>query len=111
MLTLEQKQAVDAAVSGHNMLLCGQAGTGKSFTLKSIYRTLRNDGKRVALLCTTGMACLQFSDCDAKTVHRYDKTIVIIFMHYVIYQCNVLCHSSVLKLFIIHSHVIFPRPN
>jgi len=35
---------------------------------------------------------------------------VIIFMHYVIYLCNVLCPSSVLKLFIIHSHVIFPRP-
>jgi len=84
MLTLEQKQAMDAAVSGHTMLLCGQAGTGKSFTLKSIYRTLRNDGKRVALLCTTGMACLQFSDSDAKTVHRYDRTIC----HYF----NALCY-------------------
>ena len=36
---------------------------------------------------------------------------VIILMHYVIYLCNVLWHSSVLKLFINHSPVIFPRPN
>ena len=84
MLNFEQSKALSAAVSGHNVLICGQAGTGKSHTLKTIVNSLRKE-KRVSLLCSTGMACLQVKEHDAKTVHRYDCRLFISLFDYFYY--------------------------
>ena len=37
----------------HNLILAGQAGTGKTFVLKEVARDLKFLEKRVAILCTT----------------------------------------------------------
>lgn len=86
MLNFEQSKALSAAVSGHNVLICGQAGTGKSHTLKTIVNCLRKE-KRVSLLCSTGMACLQFREHDAKTVHRYDLQLFHFFIRLFFIMC------------------------
>ena len=45
-------------------------GTGKTFAIKEICRRLKRK-KEVALLCSTGMRCLQFLEEGAQTVHRW----------------------------------------
>ena len=70
MLNLEQSRALSAAKAGHNLLICGQAGTGKTFVVKKILKDLRRT-RSVSVVCTTGIACLQYADIGgATTVHR-----------------------------------------
>ena len=68
MLTAEQALAYSAVVAGHNILIMGQAGTGKTFLMKEIISCSKNAGTKIALLCTTGMGSFQFT--GAQTVHR-----------------------------------------
>ena len=56
-LTGEQKNCLTKSTEGHNFLIQGKAGTGKSFIVCVIADTLRKSGKNVQLLCSTGMAC------------------------------------------------------
>ena len=70
-LTNDQKEACNAILEGHNLILTGQAGTGKTFVLKEVARDLKFLEKRVAILCTTGIGCLRHSEVGATTVHRY----------------------------------------
>ena len=57
-------------LEGHNVVLTGQAGTGKTFLLKDIVSTLKFIEKKCSLLCTTGIGCMQYFDMGAETVHR-----------------------------------------
>ena len=41
----EQQGAIDMALQGHNLLLLGSAGTGKSFVVKEIQKRLLKKGK------------------------------------------------------------------
>ena len=43
-LNTEQNKAPEFAVGGHNVL-CGQVGTGKSVTIKTIFKLLKEAGK------------------------------------------------------------------
>ena len=70
-LTNDQKEACNAILEGHNLILTGQAGTGKTFVLKEVARDLKFLEKRVAILCTTGIGCLRYSEVGATIVHRY----------------------------------------
>ena len=40
-----QEEALDVATDGHDLLVTGQAGTGKSFFLKKAIRSFQNQGK------------------------------------------------------------------
>ena len=72
MLVEKQQAAVDFALSGHNFCLCGQAGSGKSYTLTYILQRCRDLGRNVAITATTGIACVQFPrHCQPMTIHRY----------------------------------------
>ena len=53
----KQNEAFNAALGGHNLLILGAAGTGKSFIIKKILSQLKKKGKTVALTCSTGIAC------------------------------------------------------
>lgn len=67
-----QASAVDLALAGHNFVLTGQAGSGKSFTLQEIFLKLKGEGKNVALTCTTGIACANYPmTIGAKTLHHF----------------------------------------
>jgi RecG-like helicase len=59
--------------TGHNLLLTGQAGTGKTSFLVATIKKLVQQGKEVVVLCPTGIAATQFQHCSiaATTVHRY----------------------------------------
>lgn len=71
-LNKDQQRALDFAVSGHNLFLTGKAGTGKTFVLKYIYSQLVACGKRVAVTCTTGIACTNFPQAiQAQTIHSF----------------------------------------
>lgn len=52
----EQQQIVEYAMKGYNMFICGDAGTGKTVTLKELVRTLRAQGLIVAVTASTGLA-------------------------------------------------------
>ena len=55
---------------GHNIFITGQGGTGKSFLVKEIYKELTRSGKRVAIICSSGIAGTIY-DGHASTVHSF----------------------------------------
>jgi Cdc6-like AAA superfamily ATPase len=65
-----QKRAHDHAMSGKNFFLTGSAGTGKTHTLRSIIKSLKESKKRVAVTACTGVAAQQFGS-EAKTIHSF----------------------------------------
>ena len=67
-----QELAKKLISNGHNLVLTGQEGTGKTYTIQSCYEQLRISGKRVQLTCYTGIACRQYhSSVGAITLHRF----------------------------------------
>jgi ATP-dependent DNA helicase PIF1 len=67
-LNEKQQEAVDLVKQGNNILLTGSAGTGKSFTLKTIIKTLEENNKNYGLTAMTGSAaCL----IGAQTLHSF----------------------------------------
>ena len=61
------------AEQGHNLLVTGQAGTGKSTLIQALYRTLTNDGKKVEVVCASGIASTVFdtSEIRPSTAHAF----------------------------------------
>ena len=53
-----QKETCDAVLKGHNVLILGQGGTGKSFLLSIIKKELTKLGKSVSITSSTGVASL-----------------------------------------------------
>ena len=51
-----QAKALQIASKGHNLLLLGAAGTGKSYTIQKIADVLEGHGKNVQITCSTGSA-------------------------------------------------------
>lgn len=68
-LNSEQNLALQHVTEGHNVLLMGSAGTGKSFLIKKIVDTVRKSGKNVYVTATTGIASSHYT--DASTIHRW----------------------------------------
>jgi ATP-dependent DNA helicase PIF1 len=66
-----QKRAVEIALSGHNLLLTGAGGTGKTFVMKHIIRNLKTSHKNVGVTASTGMASTCFAEFNATTLHRW----------------------------------------
>jgi len=65
-LSQEQQQVIDAVLSGHNVFLTGDAGTGKSIVIDAIKKHL---GKRVQILAPTGMAACNHT--EGMTIHNF----------------------------------------
>ena len=70
MLDEDQKIAFELA-NGHNLIISGQAGTGKSFLLKYIVKDQREKQKNVAIVCSTGIASTLYEELGAKTLHKW----------------------------------------
>ena len=69
-LTDEQRKVLETALAGHNLLLSGQAGTGKSFVVEGLVRELRRCGRRVVVVCSSGISSSVYGDgVKSSTVH------------------------------------------
>lgn len=71
---LQQKRVImdhdilRAALEGHNILILGQPGTGKTYTLKEIAKTLRGQKQNVQMTASTGLAAAAL---QGTTVHAF----------------------------------------
>jgi ATP-dependent DNA helicase PIF1 len=63
-----QKETCDAVLKGHNVLILGQGGTGKSFLLSIIKKELTKLGKSVSITSSTGVASL---NVEGITIHAW----------------------------------------
>ncbi|XP_061167824.1 uncharacterized protein LOC133176769 [Saccostrea echinata] len=56
--------------NGHNLIISGQAGTGKTFLVKRIVKKYSKE-KHVAIVCSTGIAATHYGDLGAVTLHKW----------------------------------------
>ena len=68
-LTNEKEVVLKTAEAGHNVFITSQAGTGKSFLVISIVKTLRSCGRKVVVICTSGISCSVYGDLNSRNVH------------------------------------------
>ena len=60
------------AVAGHNLLLSGQTGTDKSYVVNGIMQALRSHGRKVPVVCSSGICCSVYGDSvKSSTVHSH----------------------------------------
>ncbi len=57
-LNTKQRQVLEKILNGENAFVTGFAGSGKSYLIEYIYKTLKDKGKNVALTAMTGCAAL-----------------------------------------------------
>lgn len=71
-LNEKQLEAFALIKEGHNVLITGSAGTGKTHLLKEIISYCKTSGKTVHITCTTGIACTHFPPSfNARTIHSW----------------------------------------
>jgi len=65
---MKQGMALEIMLSGENVLLTGPAGAGKTFALNKFIRMAKDDGKRVSVTATTGLAATHLG---GTTIHSW----------------------------------------
>lgn len=65
---MDQELALEILMEGHNALLTGPAGAGKTYLLNKFIRQARASGKAVAVTATTGLAATHLS---GNTIHAW----------------------------------------
>jgi ATP-dependent DNA helicase PIF1 len=72
-LDRQQEEALTIVANGHNLVVLGGPGTGKSTVIKHIFRRLKEDGRSVAVTASTGIAAIGLCtpQCQASTIHRF----------------------------------------
>ena len=70
-LNADQQEILKFAAEGHNLLITGQAGVGKSEVVKRIIATLNARGKTVGIVCSSGISCQVYDRGIASTVHSF----------------------------------------
>ena len=67
----DQQEIVKFASEGHNLLITGQAGVGKSEVVKRIIATFNARGRTVGIVCSSGISCQVYDRGIASTVHSF----------------------------------------
>jgi ATP-dependent DNA helicase PIF1 len=75
-LSEEQKKVLSLAYEGHNLLMTGQGGVGKSYLIKLLIKVFEQKGLRVQVCALTGAAS-ELLDCPSKTIHAWSGTRII----------------------------------
>ena len=70
-LNAEQTEALQFVSAGHNLLITGQAGVGKSRLVTSILKDCESRNRKVAVVCSSGIACTVYASGLASTVHSF----------------------------------------
>ncbi|MDO4871870.1 MAG: PIF1 family DEAD/DEAH box helicase [bacterium] len=65
---MKQNLALEIMLSGENVFLTGAAGSGKTFTLNQFIRFAKNEGKKVSVTATTGLAATHLG---GNTIHAW----------------------------------------
>lgn len=65
---MDQELALEILLAGHNALLTGAAGSGKTYTLNEFLRIAKKSGKKVAVTATTGIAATHLG---GNTIHAW----------------------------------------
>ena len=68
---MTQKTALEIMLSGANVFLTGAPGAGKTFVLNDFIQAARDDGKKVAVTASTGIAA---SHIGGTTIHSWSGT-------------------------------------
>ena len=50
------KKATELCIEGHNVVICGQAGSGKSHLIRELNKQLTSLGKHVQMTASTGLS-------------------------------------------------------
>jgi len=64
-----EEKAMKLALEGHNLLIVGTAGSGKTYLVNKLAESLIKLGKHVQITCSTGIACSNY--LKATTVHKF----------------------------------------
>lgn len=67
-LAPSQRETLAAVRAGDNVLITGSGGSGKSFLVRRLIRTLRDEGRNVAVTASTGIASLHIG---GSTIHSF----------------------------------------
>ncbi|XP_033756127.1 ATP-dependent DNA helicase RRM3-like [Pecten maximus] len=67
----DQANAFELVKNGHNVIITGQAGSGKTYLVKWIVKYRRKCYKNVSIVCSTGIAATHYGDLGAQTLHKW----------------------------------------
>ena len=72
-LTVDQREVLEVVERGHNVFITEQTGTGKSFLVKEIFRSLSRRGTKCEVICSSGIAQTVYGDITATvpTCHSF----------------------------------------
>ncbi|NTU69298.1 AAA family ATPase [bacterium] len=65
---MKQEKALEILKSGHNILLTGPAGTGKTYILNEFIEYFRGKGSNIAITASTGIAATHI---NGRTIHSW----------------------------------------
>ena len=85
VLTSGQAQIVSVASRGHNLLITGQAGTGKSTVVEEIISNLNAVSLKVAVVRSSGVACTVYEPVYGPLCTWNSATVLSLM--YIAYQC------------------------
>ena len=69
-LNCDQRNILKFVLAGHNALITGQAGVGKSVVVRECIKNLNQMRKNVAVVvCSSGIACQVYERGVASTIH------------------------------------------
>ena len=71
MLDEDRQIAFDLAKNGHNFVVTGQGGCGKTFLIKEIVKYLRSEEKTVTIACSTGIASTHYGKLGGTTLNKW----------------------------------------
>jgi ATP-dependent DNA helicase PIF1 len=71
MLSPEQEFALSQFNKGHNLMISGAGGSGKSYLINILYQNAVQKRKNVQVCALTGCASLLLNNCKSKTLHSW----------------------------------------
>lgn len=74
---MDQELALEIMLDGHNVMLSGPAGSGKTYVLNQFIKLARGYGKSVAITATTGLAATHI---NGSTIHAWSGIGVLDFL-------------------------------